>query len=497
MAQGNMFRKQRSTTRSAPATTAFKSPFSTGPDFWYAGEQRPNLQTSPQRSVLPNPIAPAAAEAQANAAFMRGNPGFGTSSLDATQRFRGMTANTPFQSSMVNGYVGTNPVSRPFDEQASRARAQEYMRGNVDQTNTGGRFGGRSPLGPNSAYAQSGGVPWHERVMNDRTEARRAQDYVTSQAAMGERMATQNPLSRMENVFVKPSRDGQGLAYTDKLQALWNMPPDTPGRKEAIAAEGEARLEAGLERESNLRSYKEAHGGLNAQGVGRQRRQERREQGKYDKAVRQGMNPMSPQAQALFPGQTKSFMEQRNANKGIGQAVQNPMAGAASAKFGPASSKPTLKQREAANTFLKEQATGLDSAGNRVPRSAILSGLGAQDTTVLGLHTGILGVLESGADPEVDDLREVHAAVLAMGKTQEDPFNLYGGSAMFGSDKEAPFGPLYGELATQSEPTDEYLTDWWKRFRRMANPVRGLGPVAGGLVPPMATGPIPPTPYGR
>jgi hypothetical protein len=178
--QGNMFNQRQSYAKPSAKSQFMRQQM--GSLFYPQGSQQPNLQTAPQRSMLPNPIAPAAADARANAQFMQANPGIATSSLDATQRFGGMTANNAFQSGMVNAYVGQANPMVPFNEAASRARNMEQVQRGVLPAERGGsygRFADGGALGPGSAYAQSGGTPWQEQYFNNQREQRQAADYAT------------------------------------------------------------------------------------------------------------------------------------------------------------------------------------------------------------------------------------------------------------------------------------------------------------------------------
>jgi hypothetical protein len=185
---------------------------------------------------------------------------------------------------------------------------------------------------------------------------------------MAQRLQTQDPMDWNQNVFSKRQPDGS-LAYTDRLSALKNM-PDEPGRAAAIEIEASARRKNMERMGQRLQDYKDRNAGMSPRQVRRERQQTQREDNRMRKAVMRGMNPMSPQATAMFPEAAGRF--QQNMQKQKSGGMQNPIAGAAATKFGSGSARPTVGQREAAAGFLREQASGVDAMGKPVPRSPML-----------------------------------------------------------------------------------------------------------------------------
>lgn len=487
MAQGNMFRKQRSVSRAAnpmgqnSAKSQFlKAEMNAGGSLFYPqGSQRPNLQTSPQRSMVPNPIAPAVAEVQANAAFMRGNPGFGTSSLDATQRFNGLTANNAFQSSMVNGYVGQAPVSSPFDEHASRARAQEYMRGGpaADPTNLAGRFGGAPVVSQESRDAQA-------RTARGQASDQLLRSLVSPIQGVGmspQMFNRKDPT--YEGPFAKQQADG-GVAYTNREGAfldaftglanpatrdatLQSLMETNPEDFRAYQADQQDLLQKRQMTDARAQKFKDEHGGMSARQFGIQSRQDKRETARYRKAIMQGLNPMSPQAQALFPEQTKSFMEQRQANRGGavqggGQPVQNPMA---------APERTMAGQQQSAQRVAELAAT-----------SPAIAGLGVKpEQGMIGLHTALGQRLDE--DPNLnlsdDELRAYQQYAMEMSNLSTDQNNQFdfGGTPF---DKYS--GELWKELAGLPD-NQRAREDWLKKYKGRNNAATG----AATATPPAGT----------
>ncbi len=431
--QGNMFNPRQSYAKPSAKTQFMRQQM--GSLFYPQGRQQPNLQTAPQRSMLPNPIAPAAADARANAQFMQANPGFGTSFLDATQRFGGMTANNAFQSSMVNGYVGQANPMVPFNEAASRARNMEQVQRGVLPAERGGSYG----------RFTDGGTPWQEQYFNNQREQRQAADHATSQSAMAQRLQTQMPTDRAQNVFTKRQADGS-LAYTDRLQALQNMDPNTPGLADAISLE-EGKREAATQRMSQrLQDYKDKNAGMSPRQVRRERLQTQREDNRMRKAVMRGMNPMSPQATAMFPEASARFQQNMQKQKSGGVAMQNPMLDA----FKP--DAPTTPENRAARASVRSTLVNGDQATG-APPSPTLSAFGVRDDmTPDQFRWAIVGGLESG-DASLEGIQDIFNFV----KTYDA-----------GEDGGNPFAFAPGLDTLWSLPADakpEELSKWYREYR--------------------------------
>lgn len=304
MPAGDMFRKPRRLTQN-PMTQA-KKVVGAGANFWYGNEQRPNLQTATQRPSTPNPIAPAAADAEANAMFSQRFPGVASSSLGASERAAGMTANNAFQSGMSNRYVGQNPMRPEFDEVAARQRAAYEMAGGPasDPTNLQGRMGGFG----------GGGKPWYERE----AEAARQQRHADRVAAV---QAANDPSRYTDRNYKGPFLTAEG-AMGGRLEGLKSLPDSNPLKAGMVSAEEDSRDAAAQVYQDRLAKFKSGHGGMNARQFGIQQRQQQRMDNRFRRDVRAGMNPMSAQAMALYPDQAKRARE----------AYQNPMKAGTSAQ---------------------------------------------------------------------------------------------------------------------------------------------------------------------
>ena len=198
MIQGNMFNPRQSYRKPSGQQMGLTSLF------YPAGSQQPNLQTSTRRSSMPNPIAPAAAEAQANAQFMQVSPGYGTSSLNASQRAGNMTMYNPFQASMVNGYVGQ------YGQAAALGRPGAQGPTVFDPTNLAARFGGAPAVSQASLDANA-------RMA--RTQA--------SDALLAGKLASGQTIDSgdQSGTYAKRTADG-GMAYTNKAGAVEGSYPD-------------------------------------------------------------------------------------------------------------------------------------------------------------------------------------------------------------------------------------------------------------------------------
>lgn len=378
---------------------------------------------------LNNPIAPAAADAQANAMFSQRFPGVASSSLGASERAAGMTANNAFQSGMSNRYVGQNPMRPEFDEVAARQRAAYEMAGGPasDPTNLQSRmrgFGG-------------GGKPWYEREAEAARQQRDADRVAAVQAA-------NDPSQYTDRNYKGPFLTAEG-AMGGRLEGLKSLPDSNPMKAGMISAEEDIRDAAAQVYQDRLAKFKSEHGGMNARQVGIQQRQQRRMDNRFRRDVRAGMNPMSAQAMALYPDQAKQARE----------AYQNPMkkdSGMSGPQFDRSAN--TVESRAAAGARVQDaessptfQQIGADPSQGF---SSVNQGLRS--------HAGTNGAVS----PQM--LTDIHKYALdqvAQDPTKNPFFGTTGGSGT-ADDELDTF--LWTELSRIPEGDTEAVKDWYNRY---------------------------------
>lgn len=211
----------------------------------------------------------------------------------------------------VNSYVGANPIAMtPQDKfNTAQAAAQRFMGGGAasDPTGLGRRFGPGSPL--------TSGPP----QVTDAQRQQASQDYLRS---VDPRAALDR---NYRGSFARQMPDGQ-MAYTNRLGALEDYvranPMDTAAQA-ALRAEQDNATRRSEITQNRLEAFKAEHGGMDARQFRRSQRDEARTEKQFRQAVEAGLNPMSPQAQALFPNQVAKVRSEMN-----GTTARNPMTAA-------------------------------------------------------------------------------------------------------------------------------------------------------------------------
>jgi hypothetical protein len=261
-----------------------------------------------------------------------------------------------------------------------------------------------------------------------------------------------------------------GLANPSTRDAtLQGLMETNPEAARAYQVDQQGREQRRATYDARVQKFKDEHGGMSARQFGIQSRQDKRETARYRKAIMQGMNPMSPQAQGLFPDQTKSFMEQRNAT------VKNPMSTAANPfQFAPGGGVTPDDQQKAKDFLAKAAAGATDpSTGAAIPPAPFIknTGVTGDEDNIQDFHFGLQTQIQQGVTPSDDDLNTMQKYVQAMkaghGTNQYDPFDMtYGFEGVSGLDAAhtKTFAPMYKELADLKNPTPETLRQWWSRF---------------------------------
>lgn len=389
----------------------------------------------------------------------------------------------------VNGYVGTNPITMtPQDKfNTAQAAAQRYMGGSpsADPTGLGRRFGAGSPL--------VSGPP----QVTDAQRQQASQDMLRG-------LNPKSPFDRAQKVFGRQQADGS-MAYTDRLTAMQDYVDANPmdvAARDALATERDNRELKAQQAEARRGQFKAENGGRNFRQVQRDDKAAAREQKKFNQAVMQGLNPMSPQAQALFPTQAAATR--------AGMSGQSQTGVSASEQFMPGG-RVTAESREKAKAFRKNLfAGGTDAAGNPTPPPAYFAGMGltGDETDVQSLHNGIMGQLEAGIEPTDEELKMIHGAIKAMEAEAgpgNDPFvsrNAFGlpGDFLTGAtDFNTRFSEKYKSLAGMENPGVEDLRVWWGDLTGQPVPMPTIQarpdnstplvqpPVTPGRTPPVKT----------
>jgi hypothetical protein len=220
------------------------------------------------------------------------------------------------QAGMANRIANQNPMYSGMRKQfdAGSPLGQRASQYGADQA--------RADAGQ-GVFLQPGGYGSNQQFSPFDQAAGRA--FMQNRLAGTTRSAMLNP--RGPSNFAMTQADGS-IAGTNRLGALRSAVAANPRDPELQGAlQAEELRQTGLRAEKAARhqQFLDDNGGMSANQLRRQREVGKKGQARYNRAVMQGMNPMSPQAQALFPDQTKAFTEQRNANR-PGGVAKNPMS---------------------------------------------------------------------------------------------------------------------------------------------------------------------------
>jgi hypothetical protein len=308
-------------------------------------------------------------------------------------------------------------------------------------------------------------------------------------AQMQQRFAPESPLGmradtfqrgqmgvdRKEGVFIQEGGRGSNQTYLEfnktREGALAAAQEKARARREDPTAQGyrspeerAALIQQGLDRRQSA---------IEA-GLPKQRAEEKRmklQDRSLKRAVTRGLNPLSPQAQALYP---EAAGRLRAARMGGGQP--NVQANAANPlRTGPGGTV-TAQDKENASTLASSIAYGVpgppDKAGNPTqgpPPNPFVASMGADpenDPTIGKVHSGMIANLHSPTQvrPTPDDLRQLRNYADALSTLQGD-------DAFTGDGLVVP-GLWKALVDIPADASDESFSKWYSRFIREA-PVAG------------------------
>ena len=193
-------------------------------------------------------------------------------------------------------------------------RMQAIQQRNAEDQTAGRPVGrdNRWSSGAMDDYTASGGKPWYEREAEAEANS--------PEVLAGREQAYQNAMAQ-ERPEAKLAKYNEREARIKELEAnrQASMPPGEYDKLKAKQVDFAAKKAAEHE------AFKAANGGMNYAQARREKKQVSREDGRFKRDVRRGMNPMSPGAFAAHPEAGARF---RNAYAQAGKGaskVQNPM----------------------------------------------------------------------------------------------------------------------------------------------------------------------------
>jgi hypothetical protein len=170
------------------------------------------------------------------------------------------------------------------------------------------------------------------------------------------------------------------------------------------------------------------------------------------------MNPMSPQATAMFPEASARFQQNMQKQKPGGSTMQNPIA--------PGSTRTTQSMQDA-DTVMTTLAT-------TDPFMASLGAQGREDNSIAAVNAGLQGLMQSQVEPSPADLKSLRAyaqAVKHRAKPGQDPWDVY-----------AP--QVFDDLVNLPEDASEDdFRKWWEKYKQRPNMgnAAAAGPPAGNM----------------
>jgi len=336
-----------------------------------------------------------------------------------------------------NGYVAdANDPNRMTPDQKYAAAQQSAQRmGQSDPTNMAGRFGPGSELGQQAAKNAQ-----NEASVAAGTQYEIPQGYGT--------LPEYRPINPSPEVRYRVNPDGsQGSSY------LPNTDP-VLGRQQAAARRqwGDLGSPAGVAKAESRRTRKAAE-------------TTRREGVKFRHMISQGMNPMSPQAQGMFP---KQVAEMKKA------AGQNPM------QMGT----PGSVEAQLAGT----QKVTSDMATNR----HLIAMGGKPGATLQDINSGVSAHLSSGGTFSDDSLEAFQQHAIAQQAGMNSDNNPFSWSGV--GDSAGVEGQMWLDLARLPN-TPEARRAWLERYesadrtpRSQTTPNPGYAAPGSPYTPPPAPG---------
>jgi hypothetical protein len=382
MAGGSAFKKPRSLSRSpmAPNTVATQ-------DARNAGMQRlmGSINSLTARSQAANPPSlggysnPLAGPGGTNSNYMtpQDRSAFGALQAGASNNAQyGNFGPTP-------GMQYSQGLPQTQAGMADRIANQNPMYAGMQR-----QFGAQSPLGQQASqygadqaradagqgvFLQPGGYGSNQQFSPFDQAAGRA--FMQNRLAGTTRSAMLN--SKGPDNFAMTQAEG-GIAGTNRLGALRAAVASNPRDEDlqgALRAEDSRQQGLRAKAAAKHQQFLADNNGMSANQLRRQREVGKKGQARYNRAVMAGLNPMSSKAQALFPDQTKAFMEQKNGK----MPVANPMAPASNTPAGRQQAAGTVAQLAASDPNI--QALGVDPSLGTVGLHQSLSNRMAEDPT--------------------------------------------------------------------------------------------------------------------
>lgn len=275
--------------------------------------------------------------------------------------------------------------------------------------------------------------------------------------------------------FSRQQADGS-FAYTDKLTAAKDAAAAAGGNDAVLNQQvmdleerNAQRMEA---QEARRQAWRERHGGMDSREYRRKNMEQDVERRALRRDMLQGLNPMSPQARALYPEMAQRLQPGAQASN-----VPNPIT-AVTDTFTPGG-RVTADSKQRATGFLKTLYSGTtDASGQQVPPSPYFAqmGLTGDEPNLLGLHRGIQANLDSGVDPSDEDLQQLYAAAkaseVAFKQPGRDVFSAEDGSLEDRESLRLEVAPIFKKLIGMKEPTIGNLRQWYDESYRRNPPQR-------------------------
>lgn len=423
---------------------------------WDQSRQQAAQDNAFAQRAAQNPVAPAWQDPSSMGYSQGGTPqSSAQAGMAAGLAPVGPDGMDPLDARRANGYAGMQ--SPLMGTQEAYQLAQQSAINRVDVPN---------PMGDGSRFRQGSAMMNQANAIAAGMASSTGPNATTYELPQGYGNApVYNPLRPAPEVQYRSGRDGQQVSY---------LPQDAPGMDPVLARQNAALKNRGSEAWQADRREK---------AVNRKERRaaetERRADVKFKHMVSQGMNPMSPQAKALFPAQTGGL------RGSLGHNLEGtPLAHNAPLTPGNAQQAETMRNRMLAGY--------VDNSGQQHPPDPIWSAIGAgEGATVRDVHFGLYDYLNGGSALAPDDLESLHQyAVLArQGAVDgEDPFKIsrwYSMAQGWGEESarahEAAYSALWKELSeipVGSPP--EVLQKWESKYRNAQNTVRGMAQAPSG-----------------
>lgn len=217
----------------------------------------------------------------------------------------------------------------------------------------------------------------------------------------------------------------------------------------------EQRESAQARRAGAQRQFMEENNGMNYLQARRAERQAGLKERSFRKAVTRGLNPMSPEAQALFPQQVAKMKGQP-----IAQANQNPMGSPLAA-----GAPNTAENIQARNSIRAGITQGIPATATTpaIPPSPFIQSLGVTaDAAPADIETGLNDMMLRGEVPSPEGLKDLQMLIGTYTETEGD-------SPFAGTEVEESWRALRGLPENASK---EQLMGWWTSHQERVKALR-------------------------